>query len=75
MQEIQFILGAVDVRDERAFSFFKSLSKVLYRSKNWTTDYDHVKSMLGFLWSLHTGWNWVDGYSENDPVAEMISAV
>ena len=75
MQEVQFTLAAIDVRDERAFKFFKSLSRVLYRSKNWTTDYDHVKLMLGFLWSLHTGWNWVDGYSENDPVAEMISAV
>lgn len=74
-QEIQFTLGAIDVRDKNTFTFFKALSRVLYRSKNWTADYDHVKSMLDFMWSLHTGWNWVSGYAEKDPVVEMINAI
>jgi hypothetical protein len=74
-QEIQFTLGAIDVRDKKAFNFFKSLSRVLYRSKNWTADYDHIKSMLGFMWSLHTGWNWASGYAEEDPVEKMINAI
>ena len=75
MQEIHFTLSAVDVQDRRAFEFLKRLSQVLYRSKNWTTDYDDVKSMLRFLWSVHTGWSWLDGYADSDPVLEMISAI
>lgn len=75
LQEIQFTLGSIDVRNEKSFAYFKSMSRVLYRSKNWTTDYDHVKSILGFLWPLHTGWNWVSGYTEEDQVAIMISAI
>lgn len=75
MQEIHFTLGSIDVRDHKAFYFLKQLSKVIYRSKNWTTEYDDVKSMMSFLWSLHTGWSWIEGYSDSDPVAEIIAVI
>jgi hypothetical protein len=75
MQEVHFTLSAVDIKDPKAFGFLKSLSRILYRSKNWTTDYDSTKSLLGFLWSFHTGWSWVEGYLPTDPIAEMIAAV
>ncbi|MBA4255316.1 MAG: hypothetical protein C0445_05520 [Polaromonas sp.] len=75
MQEIHFTLSAIDIQDHRAFQVLKHLSKIIYRSKNWTTEYDDVKSMMRFLWSLHTGWNWADGYAESDPIAEMIAAI
>ncbi len=75
MQEIHFTLSAIDVQDHRAFQVLKHLSKIIYRSKKWTTEYDDVKSMMRFLWSLHTGWSWVDGYAESDPISEMIAAI
>lgn len=75
MQEIHFTLSAIDIHDHSAFQFLKRLSQIIYRSKNWTTDYDDVKSMMGFLWSLHTGWSWAEGYAESDPIAEMIAAI
>lgn len=75
MQEIHFTLGAIEVQDQRAFQFLKALSQVLYRSKNWITDYDNVKSMMRFLWSVRTRWNWIDGYPNTDPVADMIAAI
>lgn len=75
MQEIHFTLSAIDVQDHNAFQLLKKLSKIIYRSKNWTTEYDDVKSMMGFLWSLHAGWSWAEGYAESDPVAEMIAAI
>jgi hypothetical protein len=75
MQEIHFTLSAIDVQDPRAFQFLKHLSKIIYRSKNWTTEYDEVKSMMRFLWSLHSGWGWAEGYAESDPIAEMIAAI
>ena len=75
MQEVHFTLSAVDVNDPRAFGFLKSLTRTLYRTKNWTIDYDSTKSLLGFLWSFHTGWNWVEGYLPTDPIADIITAV
>ena len=75
MHDIQFTLAAVDVGDEKAFSFLKNFSRVLYRAKNWSTDYDSIKSLLGFLWAFHTGWSWVDGYPSSDPVAEIIARI
>jgi hypothetical protein len=75
MQEIHFTLSAIEVKDPRAFQFLKYLSKIIYRSKNWTTEYDDVKSMMRFLWSLHSGWSWIEGYPEVDPVAEVIAAI
>ena len=75
MQEVHFTLSAVDIKDPKAFGFLKSLSRILYRSKNWTTDYDSTKSLLGFLWAFHTGWSWEEGYLPADPIADMIAAV
>jgi hypothetical protein len=75
MNEIQYTLGAVDIIDEKTFAFFKRISQVMYRSKNWTAGYDDVKTILGLMWSLHTGWSWVDGYTGKDVVADMIADI
>ena len=75
MQEIHFTLGAIDVKDPRVFQFLKNLSKIIYRSKNWTTEYDDVKSIMRFLWTLHSGWSWIEGYPEVDPVAVVIAGI
>lgn len=74
-QEIHFTLSATDVQDQRAFQFLKRLTHIIHRGKNWTTDYDDVKSLMGFLWSLHTGWSWIDGYPDSDPVVEVIDSI
>lgn len=74
-QEIHFTLSATDVQDQRAFQFLKRLTHIIYRGKNWTTDYDDVKSLMRFLWSLHTGWSWIDGYPDSDPVVGVIDSI
>jgi hypothetical protein len=63
MNEFQYTISAVDVADEDTFAFFKRISQSIYRSKNWSASYDDVKSILGLMWSLHTGWDWVKGYT------------
>ena len=75
MAEIHFTLTSIDIQDQRSFEFLKRLSRIIYRSKNWTTEYEDTKSMLGFLWSLHSGWSWVDSYADRDPIEDMISAI
>jgi hypothetical protein len=74
-QEIHFTLSATDVQDQRAFQFLKRLTHIIHRGKNWTSDYDDVKSLMGFLWSLHTGWSWIDGYPDSDPVVAVIDSI
>jgi hypothetical protein len=74
-EEIHFTLSVVDVEDLSAFSFFKSMSRAINRSKNWSTDYDGTKSLMGFMWSLHTGWDWNGGYVERDPMLLFIESI
>ena len=75
MNELHYTLAAIDVREPKAFELLKRLSHILYRSKNWSTEYDDVKGMLGFMWSLHTGWDWATGYRSTDLISETIAAV
>lgn len=75
MTEVHFTLNTIDIDDPEAFAFLKRLSQVLYRSKLWTPEYDDVKRLSGFMWSVHTGWNIIDGYTDRDPIAEMIQAI
>src|SRR5262249_10488680 len=73
--EIKYILNATDIADDDSFEFFKRLSAAIYAQKDVTPDYDPVKRLSRFLWSLFAGWDWVSGYRERDIVAEMIKAI
>jgi hypothetical protein len=75
MNELHYTLAAIDVREPKAFELLKRLSHILYRSKSWSTEYDDVKGMLGFMWSLHTGWDLVTGYRSTDLISETIASV
>lgn len=44
-------------------------------SQGCSPEYDGVKSLLGLMWSVFTGWNWSDGYSKKDVIAELIEAI
>lgn len=75
MAEVHFTLSAIDVDNQDAFALLKRLSQSLHRSKNWSPDYDDVKQLSRFLWSVHTGWSFVGGYPEKDVIAQMIEAI
>lgn len=74
-QEIEYTLNTVDVSDSHAFAFLRRLTRLLHRSRRWSDENDQLKSLLGFMWSIHTGWNDVYGYSGRDSVADMIEAI
>ena len=73
--EVQYTLTVIDIEDEDAFAFLKRLTEILYRHRNWTPDYDDVKQLSGFMWFVYTGWSVIDGYTEKDIIADMISAI
>jgi len=73
--EIAFVLNNTDIPNEEAFEFFKRLSSAIYSNKGITLDYDSIKSLCNFLWSVFAGWDWVSGYRERDIIQEMIEAI
>lgn len=73
--EIQFVLNNVYIEDDAPFEFFKRLSAAIYEQKDTSPEYDDVKRLSRFLWSLLSGWDWVEGYRERDIVQDMIDAI
>ncbi|MFA6163138.1 MAG: hypothetical protein WC685_06900 [Methylobacter sp.] len=75
MTEAHYALTVIDIDNQEVFAFLKRLSQILYRYRNWSADYDDVKQLSGFMWSVHTGWNVIEGYTDKDVIAEMIEAI
>lgn len=74
-QEISFVMHNTDISQEKTFEFLKALSQSMILQTNATTEYDSIKSFLGFFWQLLAGWDWVDGYRARDIVEEMTEAI
>ena len=73
--EVEYVLAAVDVTDPQVFGFMKGLTRILHGGERWSEDYDHVKALAAFMWSMHTGWDWVHGYTGKDAIADMIARI
>lgn len=71
--EFQHALSILDIKDPEVFSFMKHLSVALYRTKNWSSDYDGTNEVLGFFWNIFAGWSSIDGYSDHEFIPDMIS--
>ena len=74
-QELEYTLTATDVTDPEVFAFLRRLTHVLQRSQGWTAGYDEIKPLSQFMWSMHAGWDPINGYMEKDFIAEMIEAI
>ncbi|WP_312381129.1 hypothetical protein [Stutzerimonas balearica] len=74
--ELKFLLGSAHVYDEEAFRYFKRVSQVLHRLELVKQEYDDIKTLCRYLWSIFTGWSFVDGYKEahKDMFLEMLSS-
>jgi len=73
--EVAFILNNVDIPSEDPFEFLKRLSAAIYSMKDITLDYDELKSLGRFLWTVFAGWDIVDGYRKEDIVERMIEEI
>lgn len=74
-RELEYTLAALDVEDPQVFAFLRSLTRVLHRSQGWSSGYDEIKPLSQFMWTIHTGWDFVHGYTQKDQIAEMIEAI
>ena len=75
VDEIRYALYVIDIDKDEVFQFLKRLSKTAYRYRNFNVDYDDLEALSGFMWSIHTGWSMIDGYTDRDIIAEMIDEI
>jgi hypothetical protein len=71
-EEIKYIRSTVYLGDSEVFNFLNRLSQTIHRYELTQPDYDEIKSFCGFLWSVFTGWNFVDGYENRDYIEKMV---
>jgi hypothetical protein len=74
-RELEYTLASIEVDDPQVFAFLRGLNRVLHRSQAWSAGYDEIKPLSQFIWSIHTGWDWIHGYTGKDAIAEMIDAI
>ncbi len=73
--ELDYTLTAVEVADDRVFTFLRDLTEILQRSRHWADRDDQLKPLSQFMWSMLAGWSFVSGYTGRDHVDEMIRAI
>lgn len=74
-REVEYSLSAVDVDEDRSLAMLRQLTGALHAAEKWTDDYDDVKAMSKFMWSQHTGWDIISGYTDRDAVEDLIGAM
>lgn len=74
-RELEYALISVDVEDSEVFAFLRRLAHVLQRSQSWTAEYEEIRPLSQFMWSILTGWDPVLGYTGKDVITEMIDAM
>lgn len=71
-RELEYTLTAIDIDDPQVFAFLRHVTRALHSNEQRTDGYDDRKALWRFLWSLHTGWDWVHGYTGKDEIARAI---
>ena len=71
-EEIRYTRNTIHLNDPEVFDFLNRLSQLIVRMESTERDYNDIKSLCRFLWSIFTGWNWIEGYRESDLIKDMI---
>lgn len=74
-EDLNFFVRAVDIPDEDKVAAFNRLSQSTYYHVTRSDDYDEVKSLSQYLWQLFSGWSFIAGYSDDDPIVDLVSSV
>lgn len=68
-EEINFMLGRVEISDDTLFRYLSDTSYRIYHYQNVQPGTDDAKAMVHFVWQLLTGYSWITGgYPEKDPM-------
>lgn len=72
-EEIKYIRNTVYLGDSDVFNFLNRLSQAIHRYELTQPEYDEIKSFCRFLWSVFTGWNFIDEYKNRDYIERMLA--
>lgn len=70
--QIVFLLNHYNFDDPELFEFFKRLELHLLRLERVTPDHDGSGPLLRFLYDVCSGWNFIAGYQDEDPILTHI---
>jgi hypothetical protein len=48
---------------------------ITYKLKSSEAGYDESKPLCRFIWEMFTGFSWVEGYREYDPIEKTIEGI
>jgi hypothetical protein len=74
-EEVNFATGAIDINTDEAFDFMKRFSAVIHDIQRTELDYDSIKRLDRFLWSILSGWDPIYGYKKHNIVSRMIRSI
>ena len=74
-EEVNFAVSAIDIPKDESFEFLKRLSRALQSVRNADLGYDDIKPLGNFLWTIFSGFSFVTGYQQEDPVTKTIGSI
>lgn len=74
-EEIQFALAALETSSDSAFERLKDIYGWAIRAEAIDLSSDDPKSFFRSLWSMHTGYSFIEGYTGRDHVADQIASL
>jgi hypothetical protein len=73
--EIHLLVQTIDIQDEEAAEYLSYLSTTTFFRITRSDDYDEVKSLSGYFWNTFAGWNFVEGYRDDDPLLTFLDRI
>ena len=74
--EIFYVLNSINLKDDRAVSFFQNFFAHTHRLKNLSVfSDDQAKYFGGFLWEIFAQYSMIDGQLDKDRILEAISQI
>ena len=76
--DISYVLNVMDLADDESFELLFGLQRSASLVLLDPTEGDQDNNLLGLLWQLMAGWNWIDGYpkdANDDRVQRLIDSI
>lgn len=71
-KQIEYILYNFEIDDSDSFDAMKRIESYLVHLETTKAGYDEPKALCGFLYSLFSGWNIIEGYRDYDHIQKTI---
>jgi len=73
--DVDFLINNSEIHNKEVFNFLRRLSDAIYDLKNINYNDDIAKQLEVFVWPFFSGWNFVDGYKDENPIDQMINKI